>query len=73
MWNPFKRKFLVPIDQCYIQIIHVMLRDPSYSNCNLFEYLEEQHGVKRKWKNSTMSNYLVFDSEAEYNWFLLKL
>lgn len=71
MWNPFKRKFRVCIDDCINQIIAAALRDPnSYS---LYDWLEDIYGVKRKWSWRTHKNYLEFNSEHDYMIFLLKL
>jgi hypothetical protein len=72
MWNLFKPKFLVSIHDCSDVVIHSALRDQGFVG-DLFKWVEEKHGVKRKWKNSTMSNYLVFDSEHDYTMFLMKL
>jgi hypothetical protein len=77
MKNPFKRKFLVPIDDCFAQI-----RDRIYEHDRSWEYdgdldfwgqIERRWGIKRQWKWNTMTNYLVFDSESDYTMFLLKL
>lgn len=76
MWNPFKRKHLVPIDECINAIIEAIKRDdqlvPNRASHDIWAWIESR-GVKRKWKNSTMKNYLVFDNEADYLLFLLKL
>ena len=75
----FKPKFLVPIDECGDRIIEVMMADVewrttnNWMQLNTFDYLEKKYGIKRKWKNSTMKNYLVFDSEEDYMMFLMKL
>jgi hypothetical protein len=71
MWDPFKRRHLVPVDECINAVIDAMKRDRLVS-ANLWDWLESR-GVKHVWKNSTMSNYLVFDSEHDYTMFLLKL
>lgn len=72
MWNPFKKKHLVPVDDCLNRIIEAMKhgQDPSYS---LWDWLEIVHGVKRKYNHRQHQNYLVFDSERDYIIFLLKL
>ena len=72
MW-PFKKEYLVPIVDCSDRVITAMMRDDERGGLNVFDYLEAKHGIKRKWKNNTMTNYLVFNNEAEYTWFLLKL
>jgi hypothetical protein len=71
MWNPFKPKYLVPADECINAVIDAMKRDRALST-DLWGWLESK-GVKRVWKNSTMSNYLVFNSEHDYTMFLIKL
>lgn len=73
MWNPFKQQYLVPIAECQDLIIAAMLRDPDWLNQSVFSFLEETFGIKRVWKNSTMSNHLIFDSEEDYTAFLLRL
>lgn len=75
MWNPFKRHYLVPIAECQDLIIAAMLRDRDnkWLNQSMFRFLEETFGIKRVWKNSTMSNHLIFDSEEDYTAFLLRL
>lgn len=75
MWNPFKRQHLVPIAECQDLIIAAMLRDRDlkWLNQSVFKFLEETFGIKRKWSYSTMSNYLIFDSEEDYTAFLLRL
>lgn len=72
MWNPFKRKFFVPIQECGQLIIDRMLTEGKYPD-QLFDYVYEKYGVKHKWNNKTMQNYLVFNNENDYIWFLLKL
>ena len=73
MRNPFKRQHLVPIAKCQDLIIAAMLRDHKWLNQSVFRFLEEMFGIKRKWSYSTMSNYLIFDSEEDYTTFLLRL
>lgn len=72
MWNPFKKKHLVPIDDCINIVLDSIKRSsgPSYS---LFDWLEIEHGIKRKWSWRTHKNYLVFNSQQDYIVFLLKL
>lgn len=73
--NPFKKKFLVPIRECSERIIDIMLDDPDRYDLglDLFVYIEKKWGVKREWSWGTNTNYLVFNDEAEYTFFLLKL
>jgi hypothetical protein len=71
MRNPFKRKYLVPADECINAVIGAMERDKALG-IHLWDWLESK-GVKRVWKNSTMSNYLAFNSEHDYTMFLIKL
>jgi hypothetical protein len=70
MWNLFKRKHLVPVDECINAVIDAMKRDRF--SADLWTWLESR-GAKRKWSWRTHRNYLVFNSEAEYTMFLLKL
>ena len=73
MWNPFKRKHLVPVDDCINAILDAIKRDDLYkSSTDLWGWLEEK-GVKRKWSWSTQQNYLIFDTEHDYLLFLIKL
>lgn len=73
MWNPFKRKFRVPVDECINAILDAIKRDEKYNlSMDLWSWLELK-GVERKWSWRESKNYLVFDSEAEYTMFLLKL
>jgi hypothetical protein len=73
--NPFKKRFLVPIRECSERIIDIMVDDPKRHelSLDLFAYIEKKWGVKREWSWKTNTNYLVFNSEAEYTMFLLKL
>jgi hypothetical protein len=81
MWNPFKRKYKVPVEECFESIQAAMLRDrtavqfkkPSMHGFGIWEWLECQHGVKREWSWRTHKNYLVFDSERDFLLFLIKL
>ena len=73
MWNPFRRKLCVCIDDCLNRIIDAIKREDAqrrYST-NLWSWLESK-GVKHKWDWNTHKNYLVFESEAHYTMFVLK-
>ena len=75
MWNPFKRKHLVPIEDCVDVIIDAIQkhRDTSMDyDFGLWEFVESK-GVQRKWSWYTHKNYLVFNSKEDYTLFLLKL
>lgn len=73
MWNPFKRKFRVPVDECINSILDAIKRDDKYNHgMGLWEWLESK-GVKREWSWQEGKNYLVFDSEHDYLMFLIKL
>lgn len=73
MWNPFKRKFRVPVDECINAVIDAIKRDDKYNrSMGLWDWLESK-GVERKWSWQESKNYLVFDSEHDYLMFLIKL
>lgn len=73
MWNPFKRKFRVPVDECINAILDAIKRDDKYNHgMGLWEWLESK-GVERKWSWTESKNYLVFASEHDYLMFLIKL
>jgi hypothetical protein len=74
MLNPFKKKkFHVPVDDCFNAILDAIRRDEMFNNVSdVWSWLEGQ-GVKRKWNWTTHRNYLIFDSEHDYMLFLLKL
>jgi hypothetical protein len=75
MWNPFKRKHLVPMDDCFNAILESIKRDDRYQShsLGLWEWLEEKHGVKQQWSWRENKNYIVFDNESDYVLFLMKL
>lgn len=76
MWNPFKKKFRVPVSDCIDAIKSAIVKDGSQGQAmhvGLWEWLEHKHRVKRKYDYGTGTNYLVFNNKQEYTWFLLKL
>lgn len=77
MWNLFKRKHLVPVNECIDLIIDAMIREERNGTHkgalgDLWGWIESR-GVKRKWSWREKTNYLVFDSEHDYTMFLIKL
>lgn len=76
MWNPFKRKFRVPIDHCANAVTTAMKSEdrlvPNRHSHDLWAWLENR-GAKREWCWETKQNYLVFDSKQDYTMFLLRL
>jgi hypothetical protein len=77
MWNPFKRKHKVPVDECFDSILAAMMRErvPGHYNpsLGLWDWLAVRHGVKREYSWRKETNYLVFDSERDFLLFLIKL
>jgi hypothetical protein len=72
MWNPFKRKYRVPADECINVVIAAMKRDKTTLGTDLWTWFE-QRGVKREYNWEKHVNYLVFDSEHDYTMFLLRI
>lgn len=73
MWYPFKRKFRVPVDDCFDAILDAIKRDEKYNlSMDLWSWIESK-GVERKWSWRESKNYLVFNSEHDYLMFLIKL
>lgn len=73
MKNPFKRKYLVCIDEVVNCLIEIIRTDKTGMRMQLYDWIEFKYGVKRKWSWKDQKNYLVFDSEHDYTMFLLKL
>jgi hypothetical protein len=75
MWNPFKPKFRVPVEDINIyKIIDIIVKENNGLRLvDLFEYIEQKFGITREWSWRTHKNYLVFDSKEDYLMFMLKL
>lgn len=75
MWNIFKKKYRVCADDCINRITAAILQEEKLTgnySMDLWTWVESK-GVKREYSWKDHKNYLVFDSEQDYTWFLLKL
>lgn len=74
--NLFKRKYRVAMDdstRLYEKLTNLYLTSPHSMAIRFYDWLEKEYGVKRKYSWRDNKNYLIFNSEQEYAWFLMKL
>ena len=74
--NLFKRKYRVAMDdstRLYEKLTTLYVTSPHTIAIMFYDWIEKEYGIKRKFDWNTQKNYLLFDSEQHYTWFLLKL
>ena len=76
MFNPFKRKYRVAMDdstRLYDKLTTLYVTSQHSMAIMFYDWIEKEYGIKRKYSWGDNKNYLIFDSEAHYAWFLMKL
>lgn len=74
MFNFLKRKYRVPVDDLlFEQLAPIYMKRMPSGSLYFYEWLEKEYGVKREFSWREEKNYLVFDSERDFMWFMMKL
>jgi len=65
-------KIRIPVEgKCFDKIIQSCVESTS-TTLDIWDFIENQTGARRKWSWWHQQNYLVFTSEKDYVMFLLR-